>query len=268
MSTEVTTKNLQINILSKEQYKNETPKNDELYFVEDVRNVFILDLLEQAPTTANVGDKYYSTTDKKIYTYNGDTWVGETPEEDLFYIALDTKFTHVWDGNDLIAVGGFTGYDDKTIVMNNEKIQTVGIIDQNSQKPKYNWVGSEEEYKALEEYHDDWLYYIDDLKPKVENMSLTNILNRLNPAHAWIYRGETSDEIVFTVPLPSIGYTIYSDVNLSEISKVVDVGEMYISDGDKQYNRYETYDSVFNGASEDSKNQIVTVYDLIKAFRG
>lgn len=264
MSTDISTNNLQINILSKEQYESIEPNMDELYFVEDVRNVLLLDVSDTAPTTANDGDKYYSTTDKLIYTYNNGWGNGETPDKDIFYVDLNSKYSYIWDGLNLISVGGFSGYDNKTITLNNdEKIQANGVINQNDNTVKYDWVGTREEYNALTEYHDNWLYYIKDDEVS-ENMSLSNVLNRLNKAYAWV----NGDTIVYTIPLPEVGYTIYSDMDMTIVGQISECTDAKIVCNSTTYTRDESFDNVFNGISEDSQKQIITLYDLIKAFKG
>ena len=90
MSTDVSTTNLQINVLSKKQYDGIIPSNEELYFVEDERNVLLVTVSEVEPTTASNGDRYYSLITKKIYTYNNG-WVDETtPESDILYVSLSS----------------------------------------------------------------------------------------------------------------------------------------------------------------------------------
>lgn len=268
MSTDISTKNLQINILSKKQYDGIEPNNEELYFVEDERNVWLLDVTDIAPTNVVNGDKYYSTIDRKIYTYN-DGWVEPTtPDADVLYVSKDNKFTYVWVDGELISIGGFSGYDNNTITLNaDEKIQANGVINQNTQTIKYDWMGTKEEYNSLGEYKNNWVYYITDDEPS-ENMSLSNVLNRLNRAYAWNGVVGGIDTIVYTIPLPEVGYTVYSDMDMGVVGTIEEMTKDSIKCNSIVYNRFEEMDSVFNGVSKDSQNQIVTMYDLIKAFKG
>lgn len=265
MSTDISTNNLQINILSKEQYESIEPNNNELYFVEDVRNVLLVGVSDTAPTTANEGDKYYSTTDKLIYTYSMNGWYdGETPDKDILYIHTESKYSYVWDGSSLISVGGFSGYDNETITLNDEgKIQAFGTVNQKDNSLKYDWVGTKEEYDALTEHNDNWIYYIVDDNVSA-NMSLSNVLNRLNKAYAWV----NDDIIVYTIPLPEVGYTIYSDMNMGVVGIIDSMTDISITCNSVTYMRDESFDNVFNGVSNDSQKQIITMYDLIKAFKG
>lgn len=264
MSTDISTKNLQINILSQKQYEEITPSNDELYFVEDERNVWLLDVTDTAPQNANNGDRYYSPSTKKIYIYNNGWEEKREPDLDVLYVSKDSKYSYVWDGINLISVGGFSGYDNETITLNNdEKIQANGVINQNDNTVKFDWMGTQEEYNALTEYHDNWLYYIKDDEVS-ENMSLSNVLNRLNKAYAWV----NGDTIVYTIPLPEVGYTVYSDMDMTIVGQISECTDVKIVCNGTTYTRDEKFDNVFNGVSNDSQNQIITMYDLIKAFKG
>lgn len=264
MSRDISTTNLQINILSKKQYDEASPNDGELYFVEDERNVWLLDVTDIVPTNATNGDRYYSPTDKKIYTYNDGWGEPSTPDMDVLYASKDSKYSYVWDGTDLISIGGFSGYDNQTITLNNdEKIQANGVINQNNKSIKYDWMGTRAEYDALGTYNDNWVYYITDDEPS-ENMSLSNVLNRLNKASAWL----DGDTIVYTIPLPEVGYNVYSDVDMTILGQVSHCSDTQIVCNNITYTKNEQFDNVFNGISDDSQKQIITLYDLIKAFKG
>lgn len=72
----------------------------------------------------------------------------------------------VGSGNLIIEGGGGGGIgdiDDITITVNDyAQMQAEGLIEQNKRDPKFDWVGTKAEYDALEEIHDDWIYYITD----------------------------------------------------------------------------------------------------------
>jgi hypothetical protein len=268
MSTDVSTTNLQINVLTKKQYNGITPNNEELYFVEDERNVLLLEVSDVEPKSASNGDRYYSSTDKKIYTFNNGWVDGETPDKDILYVSLENLYSYVWNGNEMISIGGFSGYDNRSITLNDEgKIQASATINQNDNSLKFDWIGTRAEYDALTEYHDNWLYYIKDDEPS-ENMSLSNVLNRLNKAYAWNNIVGDVETIVFTVPLPEVGYEIYSNMDMKYFGNVEELGETSIKCNSIVYSRAEQFDDIFNGVSNDSKKQIVTMYDLITAFKG
>lgn len=268
MSTDVSTTNLQINVLSKKQYGDITPNNDELYFVEDERNVLLLEVSDVEPKSASNGDRYYSSTDKKIYTFNNGWVDGETPDNDVLYVSKENLYSYVWDGNEMISIGGFSGYDNRSITLNDEgKIQASATINQNDNSLKFDWMGTRAEYDALTEYHDNWLYYIKDDEPS-ENMSLSNVLNRLNKAYAWNNITNNVETIVYTIPLPEIGYEVYTDADMGYMGIIDEMSDTSITCNSIIFNRAEQFDTTFNGVSEDSKKQIVTMYDLITAFKG
>ena len=268
MLEEVSTNDLKINILSKKDYKNANPTNDQLYFVEDERNVFLLEVSDVAPTIASNGDRYYLTTEKKIYTYNNGWVDGIEPESDILYVSKENLYSYIWDGSDLIAIGGFSGYDNRSITLNADgKIQASATINQKDQNLVFDWMGTRKEYEELTEYHDNWLYYITDDEPS-EDMSFSNVLNRLNRAYAWSNIENDVETIVYTVPLPEVGYIVYSNVDMDTIGLVDEIDNQTIKCHSVVYTRAEHLDNVFKGASEDSKKQIVTMYDLIAAFKG
>lgn len=67
--------------------------------------------------------------------------------------------------------GGSGDIDDITITTNSEsKIQAEGLIEKNSGTAKYDWVGTLEEYEALETHNTNWIYYITD-----DNLSSTGL---------------------------------------------------------------------------------------------
>ena len=83
-------------------------------FVDDV--IDILDVVAVAPATCARGDKYFNTTDKKLYTATGvNTWgEGATPEADKIYVNLANNMSYRWSGSALVQIGadkllGFNG---------------------------------------------------------------------------------------------------------------------------------------------------------------
>lgn len=62
--------------------------------------------------TYQTGDKYYNTTNNKIYTAKSYGWdLPETPIRNIFYIILDTQniYTYDMDNETLVSVGGGAG---------------------------------------------------------------------------------------------------------------------------------------------------------------
>lgn len=75
-------------------------------------NVSLLAVSDTAPSECSIGDKYYNTTTKKIYTATGtNTWgsTGEDPISDILYVVFSEKNTYSYDGTDLVSVGGGSG---------------------------------------------------------------------------------------------------------------------------------------------------------------
>lgn len=80
--------------------------------IEGSYNITLLAVSDVEPTECEVGDKYYNTEDKVIYTATAtDTWgsIGETPTSGILYVVFDEKNTYSWDGTDLVSVGGGSG---------------------------------------------------------------------------------------------------------------------------------------------------------------
>jgi hypothetical protein len=69
-------------------------------YVDDV--VELLDMTDTAPASASDGDKYFNTTDLKIYTASGSTWGSpEDPLRGVIYINLaeSTGLSYRWSGS-------------------------------------------------------------------------------------------------------------------------------------------------------------------------
>ena len=81
--------------------------------------------------------------------------------------ATDTKILKMGDGEhlwkDLPSIANLVEVDEKTISKNDEdKIQSIGVMEKNKNTPSYDWVGTEKEYNALGVYNNDWTYFITD----------------------------------------------------------------------------------------------------------
>lgn len=76
----------------------------------EMQNVELLAVSDEAPVDYEIGDKYYNTTDKVIYTASESGWeeVGEKPIHGVFYIVLEDTMTYYYDikNDNLISVGG------------------------------------------------------------------------------------------------------------------------------------------------------------------
>lgn len=207
MTTDVSTNKLKINVLTRTQYDSAEKSNDELYFVEESEtNTWLIAVTDVAPATANVNDRYYNSNTKLIYTWNGSTWTNAiSPTPDDLYINKTDNSTYAWDGTNLIQIGSTGGIttddiDGTTITLNSSnKIQAAGVINKNDGTAKYDWIGTKLEYDALEEIHNDWIYYITDDEYASGNMSLSNVYNRLNRAYAWTYRHVNGSGNVYNI---------------------------------------------------------------------
>lgn len=78
-------------------------------YVDDV--IDLLTIADTAPSSCAKGDKYYNTTEKKIFIASAtDTWgsTGKTPEKDKIYVntADDPATSWRWSGTDLVLIGG------------------------------------------------------------------------------------------------------------------------------------------------------------------
>lgn len=73
------------------------------------KNIELIAVSDTAPSECSIGDKYYNTTDKEIYTATGtNTWseTGTTPISGILYIVYNEQGSYSWDGSDLVSVGG------------------------------------------------------------------------------------------------------------------------------------------------------------------
>jgi len=132
---------------------------------------------DQLSLTTN-GPEYLTTADvKSTYNPNGVDPVNGQAVAD----AIATKQNVLVSGSNIKTIngqsivgagnliieggggGGIGAIDDITITVNDyAQMQAEGIIEQNTREAKFDWVGTKAEYDALEEIHDDWIYYITD----------------------------------------------------------------------------------------------------------
>jgi len=274
MTTDVTTTNLKVNVLSRNQYEAITPNTDELYFVEeDDLHRIVGSVSDTAPASPQDGDTYINSSTKLLYTYSSadSSWGdGEPLSEGTLYVDGTNNDVYIWDGTNVRQVGGSgtaANVDGVTTSLNsNDEIQAIGVINKNGNTPKYDWVGTKAQYDALGSYNENWIYYIVDNDSPSGNMSLNNVLNRLNAAYAWTRNGN----VVYTVPCPVEGFKTYANPQTLTVSSTIQsyVEDVSITDLNGTYTRDSANDSVFVDAVPDSKNQFLTVYDLIKAIKG
>lgn len=71
------------------------------------QNIEIIAISEDEPEEYEIGDKYYNSIHKLIYTRNENDWgVGEQPIRGAFYLVLSEQSSYYFDGSDLVSVGG------------------------------------------------------------------------------------------------------------------------------------------------------------------
>ena len=74
-------------------------------YVDDV--VDLKTIAAEAPGECTQGEKYYNSTDKKIYTATAaNTWdSGAAPESGKIYVVVDTNMSYRWSGTALVQIG-------------------------------------------------------------------------------------------------------------------------------------------------------------------
>ena len=88
---------------------NKTNLNQMDKGIYDLQNIELIGVEKTAPTECTTGDKYFNTTDKKIYTATADnTWgeTGETPLRGILYVIISSQTSYYYDGDTLISIGG------------------------------------------------------------------------------------------------------------------------------------------------------------------
>lgn len=155
--------------------------------------------------------------------------------------------------------GGIGDIDEITITVNDQaQMQAEGLIEQNKRDAKFDWVGTKAEYDALEEIHDDWIYYITDdyisgadidnisiKRNDINDLEATGVINQADKTRAVKMWTGTSEEFEalkrgnrwfgwkmndtkyytkYEVPMP--GDQVY-DENLQPINFVVESATAY-----------------------------------------
>ncbi len=91
---------------------NKTNLNQMDKGIYDLQNIELIGVEKTAPTECTTGDKYFNTTDKKIYTATADnTWgeTGETPLRGILYVVISSQTSYYYNGTTLISIGGGSG---------------------------------------------------------------------------------------------------------------------------------------------------------------
>lgn len=86
------------------------------------------------------------------------------------------------------------------------------------------------------------------------------------------WTGSVTEDVhtIYTVPSPQTGFHTYADENLEPVSSItaVNMNNNTITDGLYTYTRDSAADKIFSRVSPDSKNQLISVADLLNAIKG
>lgn len=175
------------------------------------KNIELIAVSDTAPSECSIGDKYYNTTDKEIYTATGtNTWseTGTTPISGILYIVYNDQASYSWDGSDLVSVGG--GKED--IVIDDEEPTDPDVklwIDtgeiQNS--------GSEIESGSNE--NGNWIKFADGTMVCYGNVSLTiPIATAISPIGGYRNTGGTNTKVFpqpfYEIPIVNTQVVLYT----------------------------------------------------------
>ena len=89
---------------------------------------------------------------------------------------------------------------------------------------------------------------------------------------AYFWTGSVTEDVhtVYTVPSPQTGFHTYANENLEPVSTItaVNMNNNTITDGLYTYTRDSAADKIFTAVSPDSKNQLVSMADILNAIKG
>lgn len=73
-------------------------------------NIELIAITDTEPIEYETGDKYYNTTNNRIYTATSGGWINpQEPIKGILYIILEEQKSYTYDGTTLISVGGGAG---------------------------------------------------------------------------------------------------------------------------------------------------------------
>ena len=73
-------------------------------------NIELIAITDTEPIEYETGDKYYNTTNNRIYTATSGGWINpQEPIKGIIYIILEEQKSYTYDGTTLISVGGGAG---------------------------------------------------------------------------------------------------------------------------------------------------------------
>lgn len=105
---------------------------------------------------------------------------------------------------------------------------------------------------------------------------ITKIVGRPYTSQSYVpgfyWTGSVTEDVhtVYTVPSPQTGFYTYADENLTPVSTItaVNINNNTITDGLYTYTRDGSADKIFTSVSPDSKNQLISMADLLNAIKG
>ena len=82
-----------------------------------------------APATASIGQRYFNSTTKKIYTYGADGWgSAENPAANHVYFNLETSNLYTWGGNTMLNMSSTGSIVVQTTSQRTAYIPAIGAI--------------------------------------------------------------------------------------------------------------------------------------------
>lgn len=93
-----------------------------------------------------------------------------------------------------------------------------------------------------------------------------------NYQRIFYWTGSVTEDVhtVYTIPSPQTGFHTYDDENLTPVSTItaVNMNNNTVTDGLYTYARDSAADKIFTSVSPDSKNQLVSMADILNAIKG
>lgn len=96
-------------------------------FAQDIEK--LLCFAGNAPATASIGQRYFNSTTKKIYTYGADGWgSAENPAANHVYFNLETSNLYTWGGNTMLNMSSTGSIVVQTTSQRTAYIPAIGAI--------------------------------------------------------------------------------------------------------------------------------------------
>ncbi len=96
-------------------------------FAQDIEK--LLCFAGNAPATASIGQRYFNSTNKKIYTYGASGWgIPEDPAANHVYFNLETSNLYTWGGNTMLNMSSTGSIVVQTTSQRTAYIPAIGAI--------------------------------------------------------------------------------------------------------------------------------------------